>query len=139
MIMVTSEEAVKLAVVAAASILFVALLLLTNYDRQCWCRQTKPSLIWYSMCEVPSPTLGTSLIEYQLSLLIWYSMWEVPSPTLGTSHIEYRLSQQLCLPTSEIKANHCNHKHDGFQPTSRPLVSKCLSAAVAGCAFISSS
>ena len=32
MIMVTSEEAVKLAVVAAASILFVALLLLTNYE-----------------------------------------------------------------------------------------------------------
>ena len=47
MIMVTSEEAVKLAVVAAASILFVALLLLTNYHRQYWCRQTKPSLIWY--------------------------------------------------------------------------------------------
>eukprot|EP00986_Skeletonema_menzelii_P012323 scaffold6751_cov188-Skeletonema_menzelii.AAC.4 len=47
------------------------------------------------MCEVPSPTLGTSLIEYQLSLLIWYSMCEVPSPTLGTSHIEYQLSQQL--------------------------------------------
>ena len=67
MIMVTSEEAVKLAVVAAASILFVALLLLTNYDRQYWCRQTKPSLIWYSMCEVPSPTLGTSHIEYHLS------------------------------------------------------------------------
>ena len=95
MIMVTSEEAAKLAVVAAASILFVALLLLTNYDRQYWCRQTKPSLIWYSMCEVPSPTLGTSLIEYQLSLLIWYSLCEVPSPTLGTSHIEYHLSQQL--------------------------------------------
>eukprot|EP00986_Skeletonema_menzelii_P019287 scaffold27501_cov445-Skeletonema_menzelii.AAC.1 len=74
------------------------------------------------MCEVPSPTLGTSLIEYRLSLLIWYSsvrfppqLWEPPSSNTSC----HNNSTTLPIPTSEIKANHCNH--DGFQPTSRAL------------------